>query len=189
MHPLSRITRLAPVSVINISAQVTRTVFRPLWRCKTGELARAHLQPHLRKSTCSGPCRGLVHLRFTAARSRCARTDRTDTSGVFHRFISWPRSADTDMELESLITSLARRYGHSPDDTTRVRRRSSQLDEVLPLLQRYTLARLTSATPHEYTLSRLTAEINQRLEGRQFSLGAVRKALIAHRLYSLWKSK
>jgi hypothetical protein len=89
------------------------------------------------------------------------------------------------MDIDELIAQLRRRYAADPQRTRRVRERVSALDAHLDDMQRFTLQRLHSGHPSEYTLKKLTETINSKA-GRFFCLTAVRKALIAHGLYDLW---
>jgi hypothetical protein len=90
------------------------------------------------------------------------------------------------MELDDLIARLGQRYAGGPSRTARVRHRTSALDAYLAELQQYTLQRLDADSPTEFTLQRLTDLINGKAE-RPFCLTAVRKALVAHGLYDLWR--
>lgn len=90
------------------------------------------------------------------------------------------------MEIADLIERLRQRYTDAPTRIKRERHRTSALDAHLAELQQYTLQRLNAVTPAEFTLQRLTDLINSRSK-RRFCLNAVRKALLAHGLYDLWR--
>jgi hypothetical protein len=90
------------------------------------------------------------------------------------------------MDFDDLIVRLGERYADDQAGIERVRHRSSALDVYIGEMQQYTLRRLNAEIPGEFTLSRLTSVINRK-SARPFCLTAVRKALIAHGLYQLWR--
>jgi hypothetical protein len=89
------------------------------------------------------------------------------------------------MDFDDLVEQLRRRYAETPSRPRRTRNRTSALDVYLTEMQQFTLQRLHSDRPATYTLQKLTEAINSKAQ-RFFCLTAVRKALIAHRLYELW---
>jgi hypothetical protein len=89
------------------------------------------------------------------------------------------------MDFDDLVEQLRRRYAEAPGRPQRIRERSSALDAYLSEMQQFTLQRLHSDRPATFTLQKLTEAINGKTQ-RSFCLTAVRKALIAHRLYELW---
>jgi hypothetical protein len=89
------------------------------------------------------------------------------------------------MDANDLVAQLRRRYAGAPARRRRIRERSSALDAYLIEMQQFTLQRLHSDRPATYTLQKLTEAINSKAQ-HPFCLTAVRKALIAHRLYALW---
>jgi hypothetical protein len=89
------------------------------------------------------------------------------------------------MDIDDLVAQLQHRYADNPQRTRRMRKRTSALDAYLAEMQQFTLQKLHSGNPTEHTLIKLTEMINRKA-GRTFCLTAVRKALIAHRLYDLW---
>lgn len=90
------------------------------------------------------------------------------------------------MDFDDLIVRLGERYADGQARIERVRHRSSALDVYLVEMRQYTLRRLNAEMPSEFTLSRLTSMINSK-SARPFCLTAVRKALISHGLYKLWR--
>jgi hypothetical protein len=89
------------------------------------------------------------------------------------------------MSLDKLIIALREQYGDVPPAKIRQRKRAAPLDEFLPQLSTYTMARVYAQNARNYTLARLADEIEAR-SGRRFCQSAIRKALIQHHLYQLW---
>lgn len=90
------------------------------------------------------------------------------------------------MKHHDLVSRLRLRYDGGPSRNQRLRHRTSSLDAYLGDMRQFTLRRLNSTSPSEFTLQRLTDLINGRAT-RPFCLTAVRKALVTHGLYDLWR--
>ncbi|SDJ14636.1 hypothetical protein SAMN04487926_1352 [Paraburkholderia steynii] len=90
------------------------------------------------------------------------------------------------MALDYVINRLAERYGNAPMSGVAKRNRRSALDDHLGLMGRFTLRRLDSPNPREFSLRKLAEEI-ERNAGHRFTADAVRSALIKHNLYQLWR--
>ncbi|CAB3801837.1 hypothetical protein LMG28614_05505 [Paraburkholderia ultramafica] len=91
------------------------------------------------------------------------------------------------MPLDEVITHLAERYCGRTASTVKRRKRRSALDSQLPVLCSFTLRRLDSLNPRQFSLRKLAIEIEEKT-GRLFTGDAVRDALIKHNLYQLWES-
>ncbi|MEX3952800.1 hypothetical protein AB4Y40_34225 [Paraburkholderia sp. EG287B] len=90
------------------------------------------------------------------------------------------------MTLELVIEQLATRYAVFPVSPIPLRRKGSALDEHLDYMRRFTLRRVYSENPRQYSLRRLAKEIELK-SGRRFSADAVKDALVRHKLYQLWR--
>ncbi|MGF6758934.1 hypothetical protein P3T16_006362 [Paraburkholderia sp. GAS42] len=90
------------------------------------------------------------------------------------------------MSLDDLIARLSERYDECPPTKVRQRRRKAPLDEFLPQMRSFTMRRVYAPDPREFSLSKLSDAI-ERDSSRRFCATAIRKALIEHKLYQLWR--
>jgi hypothetical protein len=93
---------------------------------------------------------------------------------------------EAELTLEVVVEQLAKRYAAFPVAPPPLRRRSSGLDRYLDHMRRFTLRRVYTANPRQYSLRRLAKEIELE-SGHRYSADAVKDALIKHKLYQLWR--